>query len=582
MQNPHTLKVNGSSAFRLSKKTMAALVSVVFTQSAWAIGGAESMDRPSAQSLSPPDYASKPSPGSFILPAVPEAAEDNIDRRKLFAKHIIVEGNHAFPEQDLQAITHHYEQREVSMAELEELRQKLTRYYIDHGYINSGAIIPADAFRSGELRIKIIEGRLDDVRIKGLGRLRENYITNRLLSDPDKAFNLHDLQENYQLLLSDPLISRINGRILPGAAPGHSILDLDITRAKPYRLTLFGNNQRPPSIGAEAFGLNGQLRNLTGLGDAIDFSYITSAGSNRYAGGFNLPITDAGAQLFFHFDEGDSMVLEEPIRNINITSKVHSLEGGISQLALNTLRQRLNLGVMLAVRENETALLGRPFSFIPGESTGRNQATVWRLFQDYNRRWDKHALALRSTFSVGMDALGATPERTVPARFHDLYKQFPDSEFFAWLGQAQYAWRLFDNGSQFVLRGNAQFSDDTLLPLERIAIGGLNSVRGYRENQLVSDQGYSLSMELHVPLMNGSDSNAIHRLTLIPFMDYGKAWNHGEHSTALYSIGAGFAWQFKPVSVELYYGYALNKAKPYQQGDLQDDGLHFQAHWDVF
>jgi len=540
------------------------------------------MDRPSSQSLSPPDYAAKPSPGGFILPPVPESAEDKIDQRKLFVKHIRLEGNHVFPEQDLQAITRLYEQREVSIAELEELRQKLTRYYIDHGYINSGAIIPPDAFSTGELGIKIIEGRVDDVRIKGLGRLREGYITNRLLKSSDKAFNLHDLQDNYQLLLADPLISRINGRILPGTTPGHSILDLDITRARPYRLSLFGNNQRPPSIGAEAFGLNGQLRNLTGFGDTLDFSFITSAGSNRYTGGFNLPITDAGTEAFFHFDEGDSMVLEEPIRNINISSKVHSLEGGISQLLLNTPSQRLNLGLILAVRENETSLLGRPFSFIPGEPTGRNQATVWRLFQDYNRRWDKHALALRSTFSVGMNALGATHERTVPSRFRNLYQQFPDSEFFSWLGQVQYAWRLLDNNTQLVLRGDAQFSNDALLPLERIAVGGLNSVRGYRENQLVRDQGYSLSMEVHIPLINGGDTNAIHRLTLIPFIDYGNAWNHGEHSTTLYSIGAGCAWRFKPVSLELYYGYALNKTKPRQQGDLQDDGLHFQARWDVF
>ena len=553
-----------------------------YTQSAWAIGGAESMDRPSARPLSPPDYAPNRSSGNFSLPPVPESVGKNTDRRTLLVKQIIIDGNSAFPEQDLQAITQPYQQRNVSIAELEELRQKLTRYYIDRGYVNSGAIIPADAFRDGELRIKIVEGRLDQVRVKGLDGLREGYVVNRLSDGPDKPFNLQALQDKYQLLLSDPLISRMNGRILPGTTPGHSILDLDVTRAKPYQLTLFGNNQRPPSIGAEAFGLNGLLHNLTGLGDTLDFSYIASEGSNRYAGGFSLPVTDWGTQAFFHFDEGDSMVLEEPIRQLDIKSQVHSLEGGIAHMFINTLRQRLNLGVMLAVRENETTLLGKSFSFVPGESSGRNQATVWRMFQDYTQRWDNHALAIRSTFSVGMNALGATPERPVQAGFRSLYPQYQDSEFFAWLGQAQYAWRMFDNGSQFVLRGNAQFSDEPLLPLERIAVGGLNSVRGYRENQLVRDQGYSLSADFRLPIIGGADPGATQRLTLIPFIDYGEAWNHGEQSVALYSIGAGFEWQLKPVTAEFYYGYALNKAKPQQTGDLQDDGLHFRARWDVF
>lgn len=528
--------------------------------------------------LPPPDYTPDRPPADFKLPPVPESANDNLDRRRLFVKRIILEGNSVFPEQDLRALVSPYQQRNTTIAELEALRQKLTHYYIDHGYINSGAVISADAFKDGELRIKLVEGRLDEVRVKGLGRLREGYVTNRLWDEPDKPFNLQALQNNYQLLLSDPLISRMNGRILPGATPGHSLLDLEVTRAKPYRLSLFGNNQRPPSIGAEAFGLSGQLRNLTGLGDALDFSFITSAGSNRYAGGFALPVSDLGTQVFFHFDEGDSMVLEEPIRKINITSLIHSLEGGISHPVINTLHQHLNLGVTLAVRENETFLDGQPFSFVPGESTGRNQATVWRMFQDYNRRWDNHALAFRSTFSVGMDALGATSERPVPVSV----REYPDSEFFAWLGQAQYAWRMFDNGAQFVMRGNAQFSDDPLLPLERIAVGGLYTVRGYRENQLVRDQGYSLSTEFHLPLIGGNTPNAIHRLALVPFMDYGEAWNHGESSAALFSIGAGIEWQLKPVSVEFYYGHALNKANPQQKSDIQDDGLHFQARLDVF
>ena len=568
---------------KLFQTTLIALCSG-FAQLSWAVGSTEPIDRPSARPLSPPDYAPNRPSENFNLPPVPESVgnNNNNDRRMLFIKQIIIDGNSVFPEQDLHSLTQSYRQRDVSIAELEELRQKLTRYYIDHGYVNSGAIIAADAFKNGELRILIVEGRLDQVRVKGLDGLREGYVINRLSDGPGAPFNLPALQDKYQLLLSDPLIGRMNGRILPGTTPGHSILDLDVTRAKPYQLTLFGNNQRPPSIGAEAFGLSGQLHNLTGLGDSLDFTYITSDGSNRYAGGFSVPVSDWGTQAFFHFDEGDAMVLEQPIRQLDIKSQVHSLEGGITHMFINTLRQRLNLGVMLAVRENETTLLDRPFSFVPGEPSGRNQATVWRMFQDYTQRWDSHALAFRSTFSAGMNALGATPERSVPANFRTLYQQYPDSEFFAWLGQAQYAWQMFDNGTQFVLRGNAQFSDEALLPLERIAVGGLNTVRGYRENQLVRDQGYSLSTEFRLPIIGGNVPSATHRLTLIPFMDYGEAWNHGEQAVALYSLGAGFEWQFKPVTVEFYYGYALNKAKPQQKGDLQDDGLHFRARWDVF
>lgn len=557
---------------------LVSLCAMLSWQTVWAIGGAEVMDRPSARQLLPPAYTPQSAPEAFRLPPVPEVTTPQMPSRRVFIKQINVTGNTVIPQQALRALLSPYEQREVTVDDIEQLRQQLTHYYIDRGYINSGAVIAADAIQHGELTMQMIEGRIDEIRLKGLGRLREAYVRNRLLNEPNQAFNLQTLQDNYQLLLADPLISRMNGRILPGTSPGHSILDVDVTRAKPYQLSLLGNNQRPPSIGAEAFGLNGQLRNLTGLGDALEFTYFNSEGSERYAGGFSLPLTDSGLLAFFHFDEGDSMVLESTIKNIQITSLVHSLEGGVSYPLLNTLRQRLNVGVMLAVRENETFLLGKPFSFVAGDSTGHNQATVWRLFQDYSQRWDNHALAFRSTFSVGMNALGATPEQAQTVKT----SSYPDSEFFAWLGQAQYAWRILDNGSQLVVRGNAQLSNEPLLPLERMAVGGLYTVRGYRENQLVRDQGYSVSTEFHYPLLGGNETNAVHRLTLIPFIDYGRAWNHGEAADELYSVGAGFEWMLKPVSVNFYYGYALHKANPLQKGDLQDNGIHFQARWDLF
>ena len=45
-----------------------------------------------------------------------------------------------------------------------------------------------------------------------------------------------------------------------------------------------------------------------------------------------------------------------------------------------------------------------------------------------------------------------------------------------------------------------QLTPDPLLPIEQIAIGGIDTVRGYRENQLVVDNGWMTSAELRIPL----------------------------------------------------------------------------------
>lgn len=148
---------------------------------AWAVGGAESMDRPSEYRPPLPEYKPRQSPEGFVLPPVqetPPAIEK--DSRKFFIERIVVDGNTVIPQEDVRALVQPFEGREVAIGELEGLRQKITRLYIDRGYVNSGAIIPEDALKEGELRFKIIEGRLDEVHVKGHGHLREGYIQNRL------------------------------------------------------------------------------------------------------------------------------------------------------------------------------------------------------------------------------------------------------------------------------------------------------------------------------------------------------------------------------------------------------------------
>jgi len=549
------------------------VVFLLIQQGALAQSGAESTDRPSARKPDVPGFLGPSPPSGLSPPQEPETVPSPEPENLFTIKSYAFEGNTVFSDEELQRVAAPFTGKPIGVADLEELRQRLTRHYIDHGYINSGAIVPPDPLRNGIFYFRIVEGRLEDIRLKGNGRLREGYIKNRLLNGTGNPLNLQSLEDNFQLLLGDPLIERMNGRLLPGSEPGRSILDLEVTRARPYQLSVFGNNYRPPSIGAEAIGVSGWVRNLTGLGDFLNASAAISEGATRYYGIWSLPVTDWGTQIYFSFDEGRTSVIEEPLDDVDIDSEIHALEGGISHPVIESLRRRLVLGASFAVRENETRLLGEPFSFVRGVESARNQATVLRFAQDYIERWEQRALALRSTFSVGLDALGATPETN---------EDFPDSEFFAWLGQVQYVRRVLDNGAQVVFRGDMQFSNEPLLPLEQIAVGGVASVRGYRENQLVRDQGYSGSIEFHYPLFGGTDRTARNRLVLIPFMDYGAAWNHGEDASYLHSVGIGFNWTFHHFRADFYWAHPIKDPPQEQHDDIQDEGIHFQVGLDAF
>ena len=174
-------------------------------------------------------------------------------------------------------------------------------------------------------------------------------------------------------------------------------------------------------------------------------------------------------------------------------------------------------------------------------------------------------------FSFGIDAKSATINSG----------DIPSGEFFAWLGQFQWASLLGENLGQLIFRANTQLTNDPLLSMEKFAVGGALSVRGYRQNQIVRDIGYDISLEYRYPLMN--DASGRNVLVLAPFIDAGGGNNNSELLNALdpnpsdiYSAGLGLRWDpTTKVHAQLYWGHAFTDVFVNDFSSIQDDGIHF-------
>ena len=494
----------------------------------------------------------------MVLPAAPAAAQA-FQLPPLPAgtgtvgpvRQFVFEGATVVGEAELQALAQPYLGRPLPPADLEELRLAITRRLVERGYVSSGALIPEAAWtEDGRFRFVVVEGRLTAVRQQGQGRLREGYIAERLAGGD----------------------ARYETPVAPGAALGEAALEVDVTRARPYRLALLANNHRPPSVGEAGGGLVGTVWNLGGAGDALDFTLIGSEGSDRVGAGWTVPLPRLGTLLSLRYDRGETSVVEEPVASIDIVSRVRSFDLGLQQPLIDTLAQRLAVGLAWSRRDSRSTLLGEPFSFTPGEPDGVSRLHAWRFMQDYLQRDAAQTLALRSTFSWGRNNIqpGLDPGQAAPSR-----------RYAFWLGQAQLAHRLGGlPGAQLVLKATLQKSRDRLLPLERLAVGGVASVRGYRENQLVRDEGLVGSAELHLPLLDPADSER--RVTLIPFIDGGRARNRGEAADDLGSAGLALDARFGAIGVELAAAKRLRSVPAPARRTLQDRGVHLQVRCELF
>jgi hemolysin activation/secretion protein len=310
----------------------------------------------------------------------------------------------------------------------------------------------------------------------------------------------------------------------------------------------------------------------------LSVMYGRSAGLNpQLDASYALPLTVQHTTVKLRYQRNDSSVVEARFEPLDIDSQSEIYTITLRQPFYRTLQQEFALTLSGEhLRSKTTFFQGEPFPFSPGTPDGEAIDTAVRLTAEWLDRTPNQVLAVRSRFSLGVDALGAT--------IHD-NADIPDGRFFAWLGQFQWARRVGTRDIQLFFRLDVQLTSEPLLPLEQIAVGGRFSVRGYQENTLVRDNGLIGSLEAHLPLVR--NTRWAEMVQLIPFVDAGWGWNQRiptPEPRILASVGLGMRWTATwPVAtvpirtqIEVFWGYRLLARDTAGEG-LQDKGLHLQA-----
>ena len=487
------------------------------------------------------------------------------------------EGNTALASLDLQAALAKYLNRDLTIEDLEQARVEIGQLYAHNGLINSGAVLPDQDLKNGVLIFKIVEGRLSEIHVNQQGphHLRKSYLTDRIELGAGPPLNINHLQQKLEILRQDPNIARVNAELRPGLVAGSSSLDVNIAETNPFQLGLDFNNHRSPVIGPERVYVLASDTDLSGNGDRLavrygvlegNFKETRLAGSNDYSVDYALPITPYDTTIAVNFTESDDLVIEAPFRAADISSRSQSLTLTLRQPLYHTPTDEFAISVAGAMRSNKTTVLGQPFSFTFGTDNGESRVTAIRFGQEFTRRTENDTFTIRSTISFGLDALDSTVTRD----------GIGDSRFVACLAQAQYVRRIGQTDNLLILRAAGQIANTALPALEQFSIGGFDTVRGYRENRVVADNGLAATVEVQIPLLKKGGRNIV---TLAPFFDCGYANDNYSPSATrtefISSMGAGVLLNPSPhLSMQLYYGRPF---KHFANGnpDIQDYGFHF-------
>ncbi|MFB2923794.1 MULTISPECIES: ShlB/FhaC/HecB family hemolysin secretion/activation protein [Aerosakkonema] len=531
---------------------------------------------PTPAPLPPPSELLQPSTPSNTAPTEPVPSDlPNTIKVERFE----FDGNTALSDRELAEVTKPF-LGDVSFAQLLQARSAVTQLYVSKGYITSGAFIPPQALNGGVVKIQVVEGVVEEIRVTGTGRLNANYVRSRVALGADKPLNVNRLLQSLQLLQLNPLIRNISAELSAGSRPGSSVLEVTVRPAPTEDLQITFDNGRSPSVGTLRRGAAFTEANLLGQGDALVLSYANTTGSHEFDASYTYPINARNGTLRFSFGYTKSSIIEEPFDQVDIEAASRDYELTYRQPIIQTPTQEFAVGVTASRRESKTFLLDEPFQLSPGaDDEGRTRISAIRVFQEWTQRSSQSVFAARSQFNFGIGAFDAS-----------INESYPDSRFVGWRGQAQWLRLLGGRGRDttnsplLLLRADMQLADRALLPLEQFGLGGFESVRGYRQDALLTDNGVFASAEVRFPIYRLSEGRGL--LQVIPFVDVGKVWNSSgrvnPETNNLASVGVGVQWQMGDrMRARIDYGIPLIDLGG-EERTLQEKGLYFSLQFNPF
>lgn len=485
-------------------------------------------------------------------------------------------GNTAFDSTELATVIADFRNRPLTFSELLQAESAITQYYVEAGYINSGALIPAGQnLATGIVKIQIIEGGIEEIQVQGTGRLHPDYIRSRLALATETPLNVNRLLEALQLLQLNPLIEQISAELAAGVRPELSLLTVTVEPASPWDIQVNLDNGRTPSVGTFRRGVDIAHQNVLGWGDQIAASYINTDGSDDFDLSYTLPINAHNGTLQAAYRGTRSDVIEPPFDQLDITGDSNTYEFTYRQPVQQTPTQEIALGITTSWKDSNTTILGLNEPLSPGaDDEGYTRIFALGFFQEWTQRSPQSIFLLRSQFNLGLDAFGATNQ-----------SEAPDTQFFAWRGQAQYV-HQFAPATLMILRSDIQLATTPLVPLEQFTLGGFQSVRGYRQDRLLTDSGILLSAETQIPIV-WFDSDKVLQLT--PFIDFGHGWNDsdGINREPLREdtlLGAGVGLQLRlgdQFTGRIEYGFPLMEVES-RDRTWQENGIYFSIIYNPF
>ena len=465
-------------------------------------------------------------------------------------------GSEILTAQELESLAAGLRGRTVRLSDLNELVERINALYKAKGVVTSQASLPPQDITDGTIRIRLIEGRVGNIKLDGLAFTQNTFINDRLTLQPGALVDLPVLERDL-LRFNRSNAAQLRADLKPGATLGHTDIGITVIEPKRDDLRLFSDNTGSSATGVERFGLTYTRRSLTGRSDDFYVSVVRTEGNLGTALTYSLPVSRLGTRVTLGYFKDDTQIVAGPIAALDITGQAKSWSVSVR----HPLKVSANLHIDgLATWKQLDTVNWIGATELTSASLAGGTIGLDAQLLDAKGFWTVTAeLGMGKNTPEGADARNYTVARGAVRRNYSIDPQ----------------WTL--NGSF-----NWQYADLTLLPSsEQIQLGGEGSVRGFEPGVFAGDQGWVANLELQRRLPLSGDSGWA--AAMLVFVDHGQVQpyrppNNLVGADSLTSVGAGVtvAWRDR-VQARFTVGKPLNPPPE----DTAGTRMHFQLIWSL-
>lgn len=419
--------------------------------------------------------------------------------------------------------------KRVSEQDLSQIVQRITERYRQDGYSLSRAVLLPQDIQNGHVRITVLEGRVDDIAIKG---------------DQSGRFGIQGLLEPIRTQHPLKLATLERQLLIVSDTPGLRIIDVNIEEVGPttgrFRLlvqvetwhvwTAFDlDNYGSREIGPLQAFIGTAFNSFGMAGETVTINLATVPDSPRELrfGGITLdaPVGAGGVRVAAVASYSD--IFPDDVRRAvdgRIRTDHYAISGTVAPL--RTREASLWLTGLVGLRNaDETSSV---------ETVYRDRVRYFGLAAAYQRNDGDVSSYLSIGLRQGLDILGASDEGDLL-----LSRTGASGEFTKGYLTFTRLQRFSDRWS-FLFAGAAQAASGPLFGSEAFYLGGPFSGRAFRGDDVSGDAGVSGLAELRYD--QSLENRLLKGYQLYVFVDGGAVWDHGTgfgDRATLSSLGAG-------------------------------------------